>query len=119
MSSRRSAFGRFVTSRHPARLGDACFIFLDQIRSASIVAQRAGLVLFDLDADQIARKVVVLGQPVKRLATQKLLDDLTLELNAMGSMSRHRLLSKSQALGQSTLVYLSGSRGPLHGLYKY
>jgi hypothetical protein len=46
--------------------------FLDQIRSASVVVQRAGLVLFDPDADQVTRKVVALGQPVKRLATQKL-----------------------------------------------
>jgi hypothetical protein len=32
---------------------------------------------------------------VKRLATKKLLGDLAFELNAVGSMSRHRLFSKS------------------------
>ena len=43
---------------------------------------------------------LTLGKPVQRIAAQVLLNDLALELQAVGSMS-HCLFSKSQTHGQS------------------
>src|SRR6476469_8363103 len=71
-----------------------------------------GLVLFDPDADQVTRKVVALGQAVKRLATQKLLSDLALKLNAVGSVSRHGLFSKSPATRSIQLCLPVRHQGP-------
>jgi hypothetical protein len=90
----KTQFAR-LTADQPLERGDQRFVFLDQIRSARVIVQRAGLVLFDPDADQVTRKVATLGQPMKRLATQKLPGDLALVLNAVGSVSRHGLFSKS------------------------
>src|SRR3546814_7032290 len=45
------------------------------------------------DADQVARDVVTLRQTVQRLAGEKLLRDLPLELDAMGTVSCHGLHS--------------------------
>jgi hypothetical protein len=42
--------------------------------------------LVDPGADQIARQVVALGQPVKRLVAETLLRDLALKLDAVGSV---------------------------------
>jgi hypothetical protein len=47
--------------------------------------------------DQVARDVVPLRQPVQRLAAQKLLRHLTLELDAVRSVSWHGLSSESPA----------------------
>jgi hypothetical protein len=47
--------------------------------------------MVDPDADQVTRKVVTLGQPMKRFAAQKFLGELTLELDSGGSVSRQLL----------------------------
>ena len=53
-----------------------------------------------------------LGKAVKRLAVQKLLCDLTLELNAMGSVSCHGLFSKSPANRSIQLCFPVRPKGP-------
>jgi hypothetical protein len=75
----------------------------------------AGLVLLDPDPDQVAREVVAFGQTMQRLATEVLLNDLTLELDAVGSVLCHGFHpSKARLAGQFLSPALSALRGPLH-----
>ena len=60
----------------------------DQIGGDRIFVERAGLEPLDPDADQIARQVVALRQAVERLAREKLLCDLTLELETVSAVFR-------------------------------
>src|SRR3546814_3014030 len=64
-------------------------VVLDHVGRRRVLVERAGLVLLDPDADQVARDVVTLRQTVQRLAGEKLLRDLPLELDAMGTVSCH------------------------------
>jgi len=66
---------------------------LEQIGSGRILVEDASLVSLDPRADQIARDVVALRQPMERFAGQKLLSDLALELDALGTMPGHGLPS--------------------------
>src|SRR5688500_14218888 len=50
---------------------------------------------------------------MERLAAEKLLGNLTLELDGVGPVPRHGLSSESRPPGQSKFAYLSGARGPL------
>src|ERR1700722_12365925 len=53
----------------------------------------ARLVTFNPDTDQIAREIVALLQTVERLASQKLLRDLTLKFDAVRAIPDHELSS--------------------------
>src|SRR3546814_13858414 len=68
-------------------------VVLDHVGRRRVLVERAGLVLLDPDADQVARDVVTLRQTVQRLAGENLLRDLPLELDAMGTVSCHGLPS--------------------------
>src|SRR3546814_15894216 len=67
--------------------GDPGLVVLDHVGRRRVLVERAGLVLLDPDADQVARDVVTLRQTVQRLAGEKLLRDLTLEVDAMGTVN--------------------------------
>src|SRR3546814_2123068 len=68
-------------------------VVVEHVGRRRVLVERAGLVLLDPDADQVARDVVTLRQTVQRLAGEKLLRDLPLELDAMGTVSCHGLHS--------------------------
>lgn len=55
----------------------------------------------DPDADQISRQLVALRQAMKRLASEKLLCDLTLELDTVGAVFGHGLSSFESSAAQS------------------
>ena len=79
-----------------------------------IVVEGPRFVLLDPDTDQLAGNVMALREPMKRLTPEVLLDDLPLELEAVGSvLSRHRLFSKSPTPG----VKQSHSAGPTQGAH--
>jgi hypothetical protein len=87
---------------------------LEQIGSGRILVEDASLVSLNPEADQIARDVEALRQPMERLAGEKLLSNLALELDAVGTMPGHGLPSfESPAYGQILTFDLSGPRGPL------
>ena len=66
------------------------------------------------DADQVARDVVTLRQPVEGLAGQELLGELTLEFDAVRSVLHHGFHpSKARHAGQFTSANLSRPKGPL------
>jgi uncharacterized membrane protein YedE/YeeE len=88
---------------------------LDEIGCGGVFVQGASLVPLNPDPDQIARKVVAFRQTVQRLAGQKLLGDLTLEFDAVGSVLRHGHSSfESPASRSIAKPKLSTLRGPLH-----
>jgi hypothetical protein len=64
---------------------------LDEIGCLRVLVQGAGLVFLNPDADQLPRDVVPLGQSMQRLTSKELLGNLTLELNAMGTLLSHGL----------------------------
>jgi hypothetical protein len=59
---------------------------LKEIGRRGVLVEDAGLIPLDPDADQIARDVVAFLQTVERIASQKLLSDLTLKLDTVGSI---------------------------------
>lgn len=68
---------------------DPGFVFLDQVGSLRIIVERALLIFADLDADQVARDIVVLSQAVQCLAGDELLRDLAFELDAVTAVLCH------------------------------
>ncbi len=78
----------YVSSGEPLGSTPAC---------AGVVIEDAGFVFLDPDPDELTRNVMALRQTMQRLATQILVNDLALERHTMGSVSRHKLFSKSPA----------------------
>src|ERR1700722_4973265 len=75
----------------------------------------ARLVTFNPDTDQIAREIVALLQTVERLASQKLLRDLTLKFDAVRAIPDHELSSfESPACRSNVKSAHVPPRGPLH-----
>ena len=78
-----------------------------------IVVEGPRFVLLDPDTDQLAGNVMALREPMKRLTPEVLLDDLPLELEAVGSvLSRHRLFSRSPTPGSNNLIPRVRPKGP-------
>ena len=89
-------------------------VLFDQISGDCVLVQRAGLEPLNPDADQISRQIMSFRQAVERLAGDKLLRDLALELEAMGAVVGHGLLSfESPATRSIVKLDLSGPTGPL------
>jgi hypothetical protein len=83
-------------------------------RGDRILAEDAGLISLDPQTDQIARDVVALRRPMEHLAGEKLLSDLALEFDAVGTMSDHGLPSfDSPPGGQIIRANLSDAWGPI------
>ena len=80
-----------------------------------IRVQAAGFVLLNPNADQLAREIVPLGEPIKSLPSNVLLHHLPLKLDAVRTLlSGHGFhLSKAQNTCQITNFNPSGSRGAL------
>jgi hypothetical protein len=74
----------------------------------------ATVILLHPYADQLSGNIMPLGKAVKRLAAQKLLCDLTLELYTMGSVSCHGLFSKSPANRSIQLCLPVRHKGSTH-----
>ena len=55
----------------------------------SVFVQSTGFILLNPDADQLAREIMPLGEPVKGLSGNELLRDLALERNAVRTLSGH------------------------------
>src|SRR5882672_6081933 len=89
---------------------------MQQVSSLGIRVQAAGFILLNPNADQLAREIVPLGEPIKGLPSNVLLHHLPLELDAVRTLlSGHGFhLSKAQNTCQITNFNLSGSRGALH-----
>src|SRR5204863_251305 len=88
---------------------------MQEISSLGICIQAAGFILLNPDADQLAREIVPLGEPIKGLPSNVLLHHLPLKLDAVRTLlSGHGFhLSKAQNTCQITNFNLSGSRGAL------
>jgi Aldo/keto reductase family len=87
---------------------------LKEVGRRGVLVEGTGLISLDPDADQIARDVVAFLQTVKRIASQKLLNDLTLKLDTVGSILGHELSSfESPACRSNVKPSLSSPRGPL------
>ncbi len=70
---------------------------MQQIRSLGVFVQAASLILLNPDADQLARQIMPLGEPVKALTGNVLRHHLPLELDAVRALFDHGFhLSKAQ-----------------------
>jgi hypothetical protein len=96
---------------------DLGFVFMQEVSSLGIRVQAAGFILLNPNADQLAREIVPLGEPIKGLPSNVLLHHLPLKLDAVRTLlSGHGFhLSKAQNTCQITNFNLSGSRGALQG----
>src|SRR5215510_12867798 len=88
---------------------------MQEVSSLGIRVQAAGFILLNPNADQLAREIVPLGEPIKGLPSNVLLHHLPLKLDAVRTLlSGHGFhLSKAQNTCQITNFNLSGSRGAL------
>src|SRR5467141_5383759 len=91
---------------------------MQEVSSLGIRVQAAGFILLNPNADQLAREIVPLGEPIKGLPSNVLLHHLPLKLDAVRTLlSGHGFhLSKAQNTCQITNFNLSGSRGALHAV---
>src|SRR4051812_21386118 len=89
---------------------------MQKVSSLGIRVQAAGFIPLNPNADQLAREIVPLGEPIKGLPSNVLLHHLPLKLDAVRTLlSGHGFhLSKAQNTCQITNFKLSGSRGALH-----
>jgi hypothetical protein len=86
---------------------------LNEVGGLGVVVEGACLVLRNPDSDQVARDVMALGQAMQGPASEELLGDLTLERNAVGSVSRHGPSSSEDPALRSILKARPvRSRGP-------
>src|SRR5438034_7720199 len=71
---------------------------MQQVSSLGIRVQAAGFILLNPNADQLAREIVPLGEPIKGLPSNVLLHHLPLKLDAVRTLlSGHGFhLSKAQ-----------------------
>src|SRR5258705_12759313 len=85
---------------------------MQEVSSLGIRVQAAGFILLNPNADQLAREIVPLGEPIKGLPSNVLLHHLPLKLDAVRTLlSGHGFhLSKAQNTCQITNFNLSGSR---------
>jgi hypothetical protein len=65
------------------------FSLLEKIGSGGMLVEVAGHVLLNPDLDQVSADVMALGEPMKGLASQKLVSNLTLELDAVRAVLGH------------------------------
>ena len=65
------------------------FVVCQHIGSLILLIERTRLQLDDPDVDQIARQVMPLGERMKGVASDELLRDLTLELDAVRAVACH------------------------------
>src|SRR5882757_9076825 len=88
---------------------------MQEVSSLGIRVQAARFILLNPNADQLAREIVPLGEPIKGLPSNVLLHHLPLKLDAVRTLlSGHGFhLSKAQNTCQITNFNLSGSRGAL------
>jgi hypothetical protein len=63
--------------------GHPGFVPLEQVGSLGVFVEDPGLALLNPYADRVTRNVVALRQTMERLASEKLLRHLTLELDAV------------------------------------
>ena len=63
---------------------------MDRAGRLGVLVEGAGLVLVDPDPDQGAGELVAARQAVKRLTSQILLNNLALEVDAVGAVLCHR-----------------------------
>src|SRR6478672_8095399 len=91
---------------------------MQEVSSLDIRVQAAGFILLNPNADQLAREIVPLGEPIKGLPSNVLLHHLPLKLDAVRTLlSGHGFhLSKAQNTCQITNFNPSGSRGALHAM---
>ena len=90
------------------------FVFLEQLGCLGVFIQAAGFILLNPHADQLSRNVVPLGERVSRLPGNKLLCDLPLELNAVGTLYGDGFHpSKAQLIVSIHKPQPSGPRGAL------
>src|SRR5258705_11508784 len=89
---------------------------MQEVSSLGIRVQAACFILLNPNADQLAREIMPLGEPIKGLPSNVLLHHLPLKLDAVRTLlSGHGFhLSKAQNTCQITNFNLSGSRGALH-----
>ena len=100
---------------HAFESSDPRFIILEEVGRSDVFVEGTALISFDPDTNEIARNIMALLQSVERLVTQKLLSDLTLELDAMGSIVGHVVRPlEAQPTGQTLGPLLSASTAPLH-----
>src|SRR5258707_4796688 len=85
---------------------------MQEVSSLGIRVQAARFILLNPSADQLAREIVPLGEPIKGLPSSVLLHHLPLKLDAVRTLlSGHGFhLSKAQNTCQITNFNLSGSR---------
>ena len=94
--------------------------FLEKTGGFHVFVKRAGFELRHPDADQVARDVMAPGQPVKGLASEIFLSNLSLELNTVGSVLGHGFhplkAQRSRSIPNVQPVHPQG-RTPIGGQY--
>jgi hypothetical protein len=78
-----------LSANHTLQRRNLGFVFLQEIGSLGVFVQGTGFIPLNPDADQLTRDIMPLGKRVQALAGEKLLRDLSLELDAVGTLSGH------------------------------
>src|SRR5262249_10969934 len=73
-------------ANEPLQRCDACLVLRQHFGGGCVAVERTGLVLGNPDPDQVTADVMPLGEAVKRLAGQVVLNNLPLELDRVAAV---------------------------------